>query len=130
MSTQPKVTGSPEAGPTRGRQADPPLGGENRSGGLLGPPPPTRFAWLRDPYCRKRDLRLIRRAIRRGWPIPEEDRKTLVEELARLAEEEGAGNREIISIAQALMAMERANLDATRVQRPPNPPTTLGAGLR
>ena len=53
------------------------------------------------------NLRLIRRAIRAGWPIPEDKRRALVEHLEAVAT---AGNaRNAIAAAWCLLAADRVN---------------------
>jgi hypothetical protein len=55
----------------------------------------------------KYNLRLIRRAIREGWPIPPEQRAVLVAHLTAIIESGHARNS--IAAARCLLAAARAN---------------------
>lgn len=94
----------------------------------------TPFEWLRDRRCLAKNSRLIRRAIREGWPMPPEACRALVEELTRAIGDEAIKPRAVVALARTLIAMDRAgrsdrpkveDADRARVltmRPPPNPP--------
>jgi hypothetical protein len=75
----------------------------------LGPAPPLFWGVLGGGCARpgKANLRLIRRAIREGWDIPEDKRRALVEHLAGVVR--SGHTRNAIAAAWCLVEAERAN---------------------
>jgi hypothetical protein len=60
------------------------------------------------------DIRLLRRAIRDGWPVPQNVRRAIVGELAaELVPGFGlSDSRRVLSIARAFLAMDTADMRA------------------
>ena len=61
------------------------------------------------------DARLAERALREGWPVPEDRRAGLVKVLLDLVEAPETGARERIAAVKALLGASRLNLEALRV---------------
>jgi len=59
-----------------------------------------------------RDARLIERAIRERWPIPDDMRPLAVKVLRRVMEDEGAPARDRIAAVKALATLEGQNMEA------------------
>ena len=57
-----------------------------------------------------RDTRLIEKAIRKRWPIPEEMKAAIIARQIAIATSEEAENREATSAAKCLVAMEAQNV--------------------
>lgn len=70
------------------------------AGGLGGEPP-----------LGARDTRLLERAIRQRWPIPEEDREAIVAALADVVQNRRASHRNRVAAARALTAMDALNME-------------------
>jgi hypothetical protein len=64
---------------------------------------------------RMHDTRLMERAIRESWPIPDDLRPTLVRRLAYIMTSDNSSPREITSAAKALLSASKTNLDAINV---------------
>lgn len=69
---------------------------------------------FREPCYLRGDLRLLRRAIREGWPIPEASRTVLVEWVSSILHEretlpEGVRDRATIAALWVVLDMEGAN---------------------
>jgi hypothetical protein len=60
------------------------------------------------------ELRLLRRAIRADWPIPDERRDGLIEEVSSLIDSDRA--RVAISVAWVYIEADRANLRARKAE--------------
>lgn len=58
-----------------------------------------------------RDTRLLERAIRWGWPIPQKYRKPIVERQVRIALDPLSSPREATSAFRSLVAAEQQNVD-------------------
>jgi hypothetical protein len=58
-----------------------------------------------------RDTRLAERALREGWPIPDEIRAPLIKRLARIAFDPGSSPREATSAARAILQASKLNLE-------------------
>jgi hypothetical protein len=70
---------------------------------------------FRDPHHLRGDLRLLRRAIREGWPIPEESRRVLLDRVSAIIDEpeavpEGIRTRAVFGAAWVVLEADRENL--------------------
>lgn len=71
---------------------------------------------FREPHHLRGDLRLLRRAIRDGWPIPEESRRVLLDRVSRLLIKdvedipEGIRNRVLLGACAVFLEADRENL--------------------
>jgi len=70
---------------------------------------------FRDPRHLRGDLRLLRRAIREGWPIPEESRRVLLDRVLRIIEEpgtvpDGIRDRAVLGALWVFVEADRENL--------------------
>ena len=70
---------------------------------------------FREPHHLRGDLRLLRRAIREGWPIPEESRRVLLDRVSRIIHEpesvpEGIRTRATLSACWVFLEADRENL--------------------
>src|SRR5262245_50931393 len=59
-----------------------------------------------------RDTRLVERALREHWPIPEESRGPLVRRLLGIVLDREASPREVTSAARAILAASKLNLES------------------
>jgi hypothetical protein len=57
-----------------------------------------------------RDTRLLERALREDWPIPEAIRRPLMVRLARIALDKSSSPRNAIAAARAILAASKNNL--------------------
>jgi hypothetical protein len=62
-----------------------------------------------------RTTRLVERALRESWPIPEDLRPLLVRRLAHIVESDNSSPREVTSAAKAILSASKINLDAVGV---------------
>lgn len=70
---------------------------------------------FREPHHLRGDLRLLRRAIREGWPIPEESRRVLLDRVYRTLQDpetvsEGIRTRALLGAAWVVHGTDRENL--------------------
>ena len=70
---------------------------------------------FREPHHLRGDLRLLRRAIREGWPIPEESRRILLDRVYRILQDpetvpEGIRGRAVIGAVWVILEADRENL--------------------
>lgn len=70
---------------------------------------------FREPHHLRGDLRLLRRAIREGWPIPEESRRILLDRVSRIFQEpetisQGIRTRALIRAVWVVLEADRENL--------------------
>lgn len=70
---------------------------------------------FRDPHHLRSDLRLLRRAIREGWPIPEESRRVLLDRVYLIVQEpetvpEGIRGRAVIGAVWVVTEAHAENL--------------------
>ena len=70
---------------------------------------------FRDPHHLRGDLRLLRRAIREGWPLPEESRRVLLDRVQRILQNpdsvpEGIRGRVVIGAVWVFLEADRENL--------------------
>lgn len=70
---------------------------------------------FREPKHLRGDLRLLRRAMREGWPIPEESRRVLLDRVSRIIHEpegvpEGVRTRATLAAAWVVLEADRENL--------------------
>ena len=70
---------------------------------------------LRDPRHLRADLRLLCRAMREGWPIPEESRRVLMDRVLRIIEEpgtipDGIRDRAVLGALWVFVEADRENL--------------------
>lgn len=57
------------------------------------------------------DTRLIERALRERWPIPDKYREPIINRQVRIAMDPSSSNRESTSAARCLVSMEQQNAD-------------------
>jgi hypothetical protein len=62
-----------------------------------------------------KDARLVERALRERWPVPQALRRPLVERLGKIVQDPKASPREAVAAARALLAASRINLESTAV---------------
>jgi hypothetical protein len=62
-----------------------------------------------------KDARLVERALRESWPVPQALRRPVIERLGKIAQDPGASPREAVAAARALLAASRINLESTAV---------------
>jgi hypothetical protein len=62
-----------------------------------------------------KDARLVERALRESWPVPQALRKPLIQRLANIVQDPKASPREAVAAARALLAASRINLESTAV---------------
>jgi hypothetical protein len=58
-----------------------------------------------------KDARLVERALRESWPVPQALRRPLVERLGKIVQDPKASPREAVAAARALLAASRINLE-------------------
>ena len=63
------------------------------------------------PRQRMKDARLVERALRERWPVPQALRRPLIERLGKIAQDPGASPREAVAAARAILAASRINLE-------------------
>lgn len=61
--------------------------------------------------CTTSDTRLVERAVRQRWPIPEDARPAIAAALADVARSRKASHRNRIAAARALTAMDALNME-------------------
>lgn len=66
------------------------------------------------PPLTARDTRMVERALRQRWPIPEGLRERLPAELAKVIESRRASHRNKIAAARALLEADKLNLEQER----------------
>ena len=71
-----------------------------------------------DPEHSIRDTRMVRKALRQGWKIPEHYRDILPEAIAEIATNTNKGDGHRIAAAKVLVEMDRANIAAERESAP------------
>jgi len=64
-----------------------------------------------------RDTRLIEKAIRQRWPIPEECRAAIIQRQIDLATSDKVEPRESTSAAKAILAAEAQNIEQEKLDR-------------
>lgn len=74
-----------------------------------GTAPGEQLSVLSDPHHSRADAKLIRRAIREGWPIPRSARKSIVASLVELATKEDAQDMTRVRAAATLIAADQVN---------------------
>lgn len=80
-------------------------------GTLGGVPPPTQG----EGYESLKETRLVERALREAWPIPETLRPQVIKRLGRIVRSKSASSREHISASKALLTASKINLDVVGV---------------
>ena len=60
----------------------------------------------------KADLLLIRQAIREDWPVPDDVRRAIIEELFQEVDTDSSDVRRFLAVARVFLAMVKANIDA------------------
>jgi len=63
--------------------------------------------------CTKADLLLIRQAIRENWPVPNDVRRAIIEELFQEVDTDCSDVRRFLAIMRVFLAMVKANIDAS-----------------
>ncbi len=61
----------------------------------------------------KADLLLIRQAIREDWPVPDDVRRAIIEELFQEVDTDCSDVRRFLAIVRVFLAMVKANIDAS-----------------
>jgi hypothetical protein len=64
-----------------------------------------------------KDTRLLERAIRNGWPIPDHLRSQVIQELVGVFDDIEASPREKISAARAIMAADQLNIEREKMSQ-------------
>ena len=59
------------------------------------------------------DLLLIRQAIREDWPVPDDARRAIIEELFQEVDTDCSDVRRFLAIVRVFLAMVKANIDAS-----------------
>jgi len=59
------------------------------------------------------DLLLIRQAIREDWPVPDDVRRAIIEELFQEVDTDCSDVRRFLAIVRVILAMVKANIDAS-----------------
>ncbi len=73
-----------------------------------------------------RDTRLISRAIKKRWPIPDGKREALIDRQIAIAESDSVSPRESTSAFKAVLAADQQNIAAeTKLRRPKPKPTIV-----
>ena len=91
-----------QAAPRRGDREDPPPGGE---GGVAS------GLWADASLS---ELRLLRQAIREGWPVPPERCGPIMEEVLAPFHRKGTRHRLILALFRVALDADRANLARAR----------------
>ena len=89
---------------------------------------------FREPHHLRADLRLLRRAIREGWPIPEGSRRLLLDRVSGIlqnpeAVHEGIRSRAVAAASEVFVEADLANLRAIQAalgSHTDTPPPPLG----
>jgi len=63
--------------------------------------------------CTKADLLLIRQAIREDWPVPDDVRRSIIEELFQEVSTDCSDVRRFVAIVRVFLAMVKGNIDAS-----------------
>ncbi len=61
----------------------------------------------------KAELLLIRQAIQEGWPVPDNVRRAIIEELFQEVGPDSSDVRRFLAITKVFLAMTQANIDAS-----------------
>ncbi len=61
----------------------------------------------------KADLLLIRQAIREDWPVPDDVRRAIIDELFQEVDTDCSDVRRFIAIVRVILAMAKANINAS-----------------
>lgn len=69
---------------------------------------------VEDMHPGTRDTRLLERALRERWPIPEQFRAAVVKRLLAVIAKKNAKPREIISASRALFQADSVNIEAEK----------------
>lgn len=64
---------------------------------------------------RREDLRLVARAMRERWPIPDEVRLTLLRKLREVIVRRKTTPRELAAVGKVLLGADRLNLDQEKL---------------
>jgi hypothetical protein len=83
-----------------------------RAAPVVAEPPGGSGGDLRAETMTARDTRMVEKAIRQRWDIPEATRRRLPEVLAGIIDREDASDRNRIAAARALVDADRANIAA------------------
>ena len=75
--------------------------------------PKTSGGWGQGTPTTNADLLLIRQAIREDWPVPDDVRRAIIEELFQEVDTDSSDVRRFLAIARVILAMVKANIDAS-----------------
>ena len=56
---------------------------------------------------------LVRQAIREDWPVPDDVRRAIIEELFQEVDSDCSDVRRFLAITRVIMAMSKANIDTS-----------------
>jgi hypothetical protein len=71
---------------------------------------------LADPRHTRADAKLIQRAIRERWPIPESLRPKMAERLGDIIDNKSTADRDVIAAIRTLVSADRLNIDQERLE--------------
>ena len=75
--------------------------------------PGTAGGWGQGTPTTNADLLLIRQAIREDWPVPDDVRRAIMEELFQEVDTDSSDVRRFLAIMRVFLAMAKANVDAS-----------------
>jgi hypothetical protein len=75
------------------------------------------------------DIKMVRQALREGWPVPQDARVAVVDDLFALLQEEGVSARHLCSVVGVFIEIEEINQEIDLAERAaarrlPSPPVT------
>ncbi len=75
--------------------------------------PGTCGGWGQGTPTTNADLLLVRQAIREDWPVPDDVRRAIIEELFQEVDTDCSDVRRFVAIVRVFLAMVKANIDAS-----------------
>lgn len=64
-----------------------------------------------------RDTRLLKRALKQRWPIPEDKKQAIIDRQVKIATDEGASPREATDAARTVIMADRINMEDEKVEQ-------------
>jgi hypothetical protein len=86
---------------------------ERRRAEATAKAPGTRGGWGQGAPTTKANLLLVRQAIRENWPMPDDVRRAIIEELFQEVDTDSSDVRRFLAIMRVILAMVKANIDAS-----------------
>ena len=86
---------------------------ERRTAEATAKAPGTCAGWGQDTPTTNADLLLIRQAIREDWPVPEDVRRAIIEELFQEVDTDSSDVLRFVAIVRVILAMVKDNIDAS-----------------